>query len=85
MCLLLERSGSGRMAGVYLYGEKAMSKHHYGAKGYHDGREGRSLRQPHDLLDYILTGLDTNKRYGREDREYREGYRQGEKDRKKKW
>lgn len=63
-----------------------MSKHqHYGAKGYHDGREGRSYRRPHGMLDYILTGLDTNKRYGREDRQYRESYMQGQKDRKKKY
>lgn len=58
-----------------------MSK--YGAKGYHDGREGRPSREPNDFLDHLLSSHQDNKEKCREDREYRDGYREGKEDRKR--
>ena len=54
-----------------------------GAKGYHDGREGRTPDPPNDLLDHIFSGWHRNSEMNDEDREYREGYEEGKKDRDK--
>jgi hypothetical protein len=57
-----------------------MSK--YKSLGFHDGLNGNRYREPNDLFDHIFCGYNENKRKSREDREYRDSYRDGEKHRR---
>lgn len=59
-----------------------MSKH--GSKGYIDGREGRKSDKPHSEWENLITNQEGTKRNNRENREYRDAYEEGKKDRERK-